>query len=66
MRVPEGVFNSNFRLLLRGERPRPAHRAFSNKMVVYSRNDPLLRITFSFSLKDVASDWFYSLSSPSP
>ena len=31
--------------------------------MVYSRNDPLLCITFPSSLKGVASDWFYSLSS---
>ena len=31
-------------------------------MVVYSRNGPLLCITFTSSLKGMASDWFYSLS----
>ena len=31
-------------------------------MVVYSRNDPLLCITFPSDLKGVASDWFSSLS----
>ena len=31
-------------------------RYFQDKMVVYSRNDPLLCITFPTSLKDVASD----------
>ena len=30
-------------------------------MVVYSCNDPLMCLTFPFSLKGVASDWFYSL-----
>ena len=33
---------------------------FWDKMVGYSRNDPLLCLTFSSSLKGVASDWFYS------
>jgi len=33
-------------------------------MVVYSRNDPLLCITFPSSLKGAASDWFYSLPHP--
>jgi len=31
-------------------------------MVVYSRNVPLMCLTFSSILKGVASDWFYSLS----
>jgi len=36
-------------------------RHFRDKMVVYYRNDSLLCITFPFSLKGAASDWFYSL-----
>jgi len=31
------------------------------QLAVYSRNDPLLCITFPSNLKDEASDWFYSL-----
>ena len=37
-------------------------RHFRDKMVFYSRNDPLMYLTFSSSLKGVASNWFYSLS----
>ena len=35
---------------------------FWDKMLIYSRNDPLMCLTFSSSLKGVASDWFYSMS----
>ena len=31
-------------------------------MVVYSCNDPLMCLIFPSNLKDVVSDWFYSLS----
>ena len=30
-------------------------------MVLYSRNDPIIYLTFLSNLKDVASNWFYSL-----
>ena len=36
-------------------------RHFWDKMVLYSGNDSIMCLTFPFSLKDVASDWFYSL-----
>ena len=36
-------------------------RHFRDKVVFYSCSDPLLWLTFPFSLKDVTSDWFYSL-----
>ena len=35
-------------------------------MVVYSRSNPLICLTFSTNLKGVALDWFYSLSPRSP
>ena len=37
-------------------------RQFQNKIVVHSRNNPLLRVIFSSSLKGLTSDWFYSRS----
>jgi len=36
-------------------------RYFRDKMVIYSRNDPMMCFTFPCSLKGVASYWFYSL-----
>ena len=36
-------------------------RHFRDKMIIHSRNDALMYLTFPFSLKGVASDWFYSL-----
>ena len=36
-------------------------RHFRDKMVVQSRNDPLIYLTFMSSLKGVVSDWFNSL-----
>jgi len=65
MRFLEEVFNSNLRLLLRGERPHQHIRHFRDKMVVYFHNDPLLCIIFPSSLKSVTSDWYYSLLPPS-
>jgi len=38
---------------------------FRDKIVIYSRNDPLLCLTIPSGLKGVTSDWFYSLSSRS-
>ena len=35
---------------------------FRDKIVIYSCNDPIMCLTFPFSLKGVALDWFYSLS----
>ena len=37
-------------------------RHFRDKMVIYSRKDPIICLTFSSSLKGVTSDWFSSLS----
>ena len=31
-------------------------------MVIYFHNDPIMYLTYSFSLKGMASNWFYSLS----
>ena len=37
-------------------------RHLRDKMVFYSRNDPLMCLIFQSSLKGVALNWFYSLS----
>jgi len=34
-------------------------------MMIYSRNDPVMRLNFPSSLKGATSDWFYSLPSHS-
>jgi len=34
---------------------------FRDKMVLYSRNDLIICLTFPFNLEGVTSDWFYSL-----
>jgi len=34
---------------------------FQDKMIVHTRSDALICLTFMSSLKGVASDWFYSL-----
>jgi len=36
-------------------------RHFPDKMVIYSRNDPIMCLTFLFNLKGAASDWCYFL-----
>ena len=62
MRVPKEVSVPNFDYYYGASDLIQHVRHFQDKMVIYSCNDLILCITYPFSLKAAASDWFNSLS----